>query len=564
MLGMKNRKYFFYAALLILVACKSIGPASVTEMDLSPAPVSDFWKNATVYFLLTDRFANGDPGNDQSLGRQADGALLRSFEGGDLSGITKKIEEGYFNELGVDALWMTPVWEQIHGSTDEGTGKTYAYHGYWAKDWTAIDPNYGTEADFAAMVEAAHAKGIRILMDVVINHTGPVTDQDPAWPETWVRTEPTCTYQDMETTIECTLVDNLPDIRTDSNEDVELPPFLVEKWKKEGRLKAEQKSLDKFFKRTGFPRSPRHHIIKWVTDWVRKYGIDGYRIDTAKHTEAEIWAELKREAVKAFDDWRKANPEKVLDDEEFYMVGEVYGFGVGGDSRAYSYGTEEVDFYDYGYESLINFSFKSDANNDYSRIFAKYNAALNDGPLDSVAILNYTASHDDGQPFDPLRRKAFEAGTKLLLSPGGVQIYYGDESARPLVVEGAVGDANLRSFMNWADIGQDNSRQGLLQHWQKLGQFRQANKAVGAGVHQDLQAAPYLFSRTLSDAKGRIKNKVLVGLDWKNGPKEIPVYDTFAEGTVLIDQYSGQKAAVKDGKVNIDSDYGIVLLAPQP
>jgi alpha-amylase len=72
-----------------------------------------------------------------------------------------------------------------------------------------------------------------------------------------------------------------------------------------------------------------------------------------------------------------------------------------------------------------------------------------------------------------------------------------------------------------------------------------------------------IYSRALVYSMGTIKNKILIGLDWKNGPKEIPVYDTFAEGSILIDHYSGQKAAVKDGKVNIDSDYGIVLLAPQ-
>ena len=147
-----------------------------------------FWKNATIYFLLTDRFANGDPDNDESLGRKKDGAVLRSFEGGDLRGIIQKIEEGYFNELGVDALWMTPVWEQVHGSIDEGTGKTYGYHGYWAKDWTAIDPNLGTQEDLKTLVDEAHKHGIRVLLDVIINHTGPVTDVDTKWPDEWVRT----------------------------------------------------------------------------------------------------------------------------------------------------------------------------------------------------------------------------------------------------------------------------------------------------------------------------------------------------------------------------------------
>ena len=120
---------------------------------LAPA---DFWNSATVYFLLTDRFANGDPDNDLALGRAQDGAVLRSFLGGDLAGVLRKLEEGYFDSLGVDAIWMTPFHEQIRGSTDEGTGKTYGYHGYWTQDWTAVDPALGTDEDLRALVDAAH------------------------------------------------------------------------------------------------------------------------------------------------------------------------------------------------------------------------------------------------------------------------------------------------------------------------------------------------------------------------------------------------------------------------
>ena len=149
--------------------------------------------------------------------------------GGDLIGLKNKIEEGYFTDLGVNAIWFTPVVEQIHGDTDETTGNTYGYHGYWAKDWTALDPNFGTKEDLEAVVKAAHRKGIRILMDVVLNHTGPVTDEDPVWPAEWVRTEPTCQFTTYENTTACTLVDNLPDVFTNSDEAVELPDALLAK-----------------------------------------------------------------------------------------------------------------------------------------------------------------------------------------------------------------------------------------------------------------------------------------------------------------------------------------------
>ena len=108
-----------------------------------------------------------------------------------MRGIIQKIDDNYFSDLGVNAIWMTPLVEQIHGPTNEGTGNTYAFHGYWAKDWTNLDPNFGTKEDLKELVEKAHVKGIRVVLDAVINHTGPVTKTDEVYPNTWVRTSPT-------------------------------------------------------------------------------------------------------------------------------------------------------------------------------------------------------------------------------------------------------------------------------------------------------------------------------------------------------------------------------------
>src|SRR6185295_3116746 len=125
-------------------------------------------------------------------------------------------------------------------------------------------------------------------------------------PRTWVRTGPNCTYQDYRTTVDCTLVATLPDVRTDHDTPVALPRALLAKWGREGRQRRELASLDAFFHRTGFPRAPRYYIIKWLTDWVREFGLDGYRVDTAKHFEASVSADLEREAGRAFADWKQA------------------------------------------------------------------------------------------------------------------------------------------------------------------------------------------------------------------------------------------------------------------
>ena len=537
-------------------AVRSVGERGAdTSAALSP---SAFWNSATIYFLLPDRFQNGDPGNDRALGRAHDGGLLRNFEGGDLAGVRRRIDEGYFDSLGVSAIWMTPFVEQIHGSVDEGSGKTYGFHGYWTRDWTAVDPALGTRDDLRALVDAAHRHGIRVIMDAVINHTGPVTAQDPPWPDDWVRTGPNCSYRDYATTVDCTLVATLPDIRTDRDDPVDLPPALVEKWRQEGRLDAERASLDAFFQRTGYPRAPRYYVIKWLTDWVRELGFDGYRIDTAKHFEASVSAELKKEADLAFADWKRAHPAQALDGLPFYMVGEVYGWQPG-QGRAYDFGDRTVDFFANGYDALINFGFKGDTAGSLDGLFTRYSAALQDGALRAVAVLNYISSHDDGSPYDPERRDPLGAGTRLLLAPGGAQIYYGDELARPLVVPGAKGDANLRSFMNWEDLERGGATTVVLRHWRTLGRFRRAHPAVGAGVHRTLQARPYIFSRTL-ETGGRA-DRVLVAMDQGEGAKTIRVFGVFRDGAELVDGYSGVGGIVRDGRLSLTTGSGLVLLA---
>jgi alpha-amylase len=144
----------------------------------APAPFS--WQNATVYFVLTDRFVNGDPSNDNSYGRHKDGMQeIGTFHGGDLKGLTSKLD--YLQQLGVNALWISSPLEQIHGWVGGGTKGDfphYAYHGYYTQDWTRLDANMGSEADLHTLVDEAHKRGIRILFDVVMNHTGYATLAD--------------------------------------------------------------------------------------------------------------------------------------------------------------------------------------------------------------------------------------------------------------------------------------------------------------------------------------------------------------------------------------------------
>ena len=515
------------------------------------------WEGANLYFLMTDRFLDGNNTKEVYFDRTRNTATLRGFEGGNMKGIIQKIDEGYFDKLGVNAIWFTPIVEQIHDGVDEGTGVTYGFHGYWTRDWTAIDPNFGTKKDLAELVTKAHAKGIRIVLDGVINHTGPVTDIDSVWPNEWVRTGPQCDYKNYENTTACTLVKNLPDVLTESNENVDLPPFLIEKWKKEGRYENEVASLDAFFKRTGYPRAPKYYIIKWLTDYILEFGIDGYRGDTVKHVDESVWTDFKTQCDYAFATWKKNNPTKVLDNNSFYTIGEVYNYSIS-NGQDFDFGDRKVNYFQHGFSNLINFEFKwNAAQKSYEELFSMYSNKLSN-ELKRFSVLNYISSHDDGKPFDPKRTKSIESGTKLLLTPGISQIYYGDETGRSLVIEGTQGDATLRSFMNWEDVKSNPETQKILSHWQKLGKFRKNHPAVGAGIHKEIYNKPYVFSRTFSN--GKYADQVVIGLELNKGKKEIPVGTIFKNGANIKDAYSGKTAVVSNGRVILDTDFDVVLL----
>lgn len=545
---MKPFTYLSAAILMLLVSCNA--ETKIEKIEGNKYFFS--WDSATVYFLLTDRFHRGES-NSFRQQEFKETAVLRGFEGGNIAGITEKINDNYFNQLGVDAIWLSPFVEQNYDATDEGTGVTYAYHGYWTRDWTALEPNFGNTDDLTEMIQTAHQKGIRIVMDAVLNHTGPVTPIDFKWPEEWVRTHPTCNFQDYDGTTSCTLVENLPDIRTESQNEVELPIFLVEKWKKEGRYEQEVNELNAFFERTKHPRTPSYYIVKWLTDYIKEYGINAFRVDTTKHADEYIWADLKKEAEYSFQHFKEQNPNYQFGDEDFYMVGEVYGYETS-KGKNYNFGDKTVNYFDYGYDALINFEFKNDTKADYESLFTKYSAILED-KAQYGGFLNYLQSHDDSYSFDVSRTQAIKTANALLLSPGAIQIYYGDESTRPLQIEDAVGDANLRSNMNWKDIEQDSSTQKILTHWRKLGLFRKKHKkSLALGEHQQLSDQPYYFSRSSQE------EQVIIGLELEQKLKEVVLEDKSLERSKWRDSYSNTDVEVINGVLSFESEFDTVLL----
>ncbi|WP_375748324.1 alpha-amylase [Vibrio sp. HN007] len=481
------------------------------------------WRNANIYFVMVDRFNNGDQSNDQSYGRQKDGKdEVGTFHGGDLKGVIEKLD--YIQSLGTDAIWLSPIVEQQHGFVgggEKGSFPFYGYHGYWTRDFTKIDENFGQDEDLKTLVEEAHKRGIKILLDAVLNHSGYSAIADlqfdgidvvtplSSWPDQWAKWKPTGDdnwhsyhkqvdygnpnwanwwgpdwvrtglpgYQAPGSSDTTLSLAGLPDFLTESDKHVTPPEWLLKNpgtrvTSKEGYTVAD-------------------YLIEWQTDWVKRFGIDGYRVDTVKHVEGDVWKRLKSEASSSLEQWRKENGKN---GQPFFMMGEVWGH------TAY-----RSPYFDDGFDALINFDMQKKMDKgavcltEMDRTYNSYaNTMVEEADFNPVS---YMSSHDTELFFS--RFKSFEmqrgAASALLLSPGAVQVYYGDEVGRNIGPYADDFHQGTRSDMVWK---LDDKQQTLLTHWKKLGKFRQAHPAIGAGKHAEIkQDGAYVFSRTLDDDK---------------------------------------------------------------
>jgi len=578
--------------LISLLGCTSHSPWQTQIYQERPLP-EFHWDNATVYFVMIDRFKNGNPKNDHNFGRFNDNVPdFATFHGGDLKGLTQVVQSGYFNDLGVNALWITSPLEQIHGWT-KGADKSFphfGYHGYYPLDFTSIDPNFGTEEELAQFIEEAHNKGLRVIMDVVMNHAGYLTLQDmhdfsigswsgdpiqphwrpgPGedwgywenyldlspnakdswakwWSPDWVRSY-LPGYPKPGTSETLLSSAGLPDFRTEETDHVSLPPFLAQK---KPELLGEEQG------------APKDFLISWLTSWVRKYGIDGFRIDTARHVELEVWEELISEAGKAFKEWKSDHPEKVLDDQDFWVTGEFWGHGVQKDAP-----------FTKGFDSVINFHFQVNADrsiDDFTRLeslYSRYAQEINSDP--EFNVLSYLSSHDTlifyNTPMainqfrvrgrNATKERQIKAGTILLMAPGGIQIFYGDEVAREYqFYTSSDPTQGTRSDFPWEKTEGD-----VHQHWQILGQFRRLHPCISSGKHQALQVSKdlYLFKRLQGD------DQVLIGITQQESIK-LNLADHWPVGTVLEDYYTGKEWIVEEHLLTIPvGSTGTLLLHKQ-
>lgn len=573
--------------------------ASYTSRYVDPSKEDPFtWDNVNAYFVLTDRFYNGDTRNDHSYFRQnglSGDENVATFHGGDLAGLTQKLD--YFDKLGVNAIWITAPYEQVHGwvSGKKGAFPHYAFHGYYTLDWSSMDQNMGTVEELRTFVNACHSKGIRVIMDIVMNHVGYNNTQDMvtfkhgytehtdgwlekalnpqtgkiewfandtvkwdndlwnnSWFGPWIRSFGYATGSEYGGSC-----GGLPDVKTELTTSVGIAPVHNTKWNSVDTAEYKASYYNPSVAdtdwlstngnyRTDMKVAPADYQVAWLSAWVREVGIDGFRCDTAKHVEPFRWGQLKDACTAALEAWRNDSSKSKLYngvdtgaadwDESFWMTGECFGWTAIGGSGGDYYGTGKFD-------SMINFSYNGSQGGGTSSSYpssSDWNTYLsintakkdddNNGNLNNV--LTYLSSHDTKlcRPSD-----AIAQGTMFTLLPGGIQIYYGDESSRPQAYLGC-GDTDMmtRGDMNWDEI--EGSKKAQVAHWGKVGNFRKYNPAVGAGVGSGTK-------RTYSGAAG--ENKVAIGI---NGTS-VDVSELFADGTTVYNWYDGTSAKVSGGKV---------------
>ena len=572
---------------------KSVDFKRIKEQSL-PEEEGFTWQNATSYYVILDRFYNGNSNNDNSYGRpQADatGSEIGTFHGGDIAGLTEKIKAGYFDKLGVNVLSISAPYEQIHGFVGggrQGEYARYAYDGYYALDYTAIDRNIGTIAEFKKFVTTAHKHDLRVVMDVVLNHPGNNTIQDmkqynfgnwvdkslnddwapstsgswkdyqngidytsgqPKWTNwwgpKWIRDDLPGYDSGGQTNLTKNL-NGLPDFKTEVNTDQGLPPILKTKWQQEKRGYQQWIVPAAQNLRKDLEIAPADYLIEWLTAWVEEFGIDGFRCRAVPYVEKERWGQLKSEAQQSLKNWRKSNPKAAGANwnEEFWMLGYVNAQGLV--KNDYYRDNNQDDIRDF--DSLLNTNFSSQQKlGRIGEIWGNYAIKINNDLNFNVMSYISSANRGLGGTDDKIT-----AATKLLLTPGGVQIFYGDEVNKQPPAYLSQEQA-AKSDYPW-----NNQDQKILKHWQKLGQFRQKHQAIGAG--QQIELANNTYGRTWDrDNDGINEDQVVVKVN-ASGQEKIKVEDIFKDGTQVRNFYTGDTAIVKNGTVQFKAVNGVVLI----
>ena len=485
------------------------------------------WDEAVIYFTVTDRFFDGDAGNNDAYGVGDYNTGKKggsSYHGGDFAGLNQKLD--YLKDLGVNTIWITPIVENITKDQhdNETDTATYGYHGYWASDFTKLNKHLGTEEQFKALLEAAHSKGMKIMVDVVLNHAGYETE---GYFNNILRDadgKPISMIRDDSNTIG-------GDDKYDSLSD--LPDFVTEN------------------------KAVTDQLVAWQTGWMSNYSIDYYRVDTVKHVETTTWAAFKNSLT-------KVNP-------DFKMIGEYSGAGYA--NNAGELGTGTMD-------ALLDFDFNDFAQNfvtgnisSVENSLQKRNSAINN----TATMGSFLSSHDE----DTLQYKLVSeskiseeeaynlmkvAATLQITAKGQPVIYYGEE-----IGQGGANNwplqTNRRDF-DWTELEKQKAdSSSIYNHYKTMIAIRNAYTDVFArGNRSTVAASDAEGYEVISRSYGT--DTLYVGMNVKETAKEVVIPVIAKAGTILTNLYDGKNYTVSaDQKVSVTipaaKEGGTIVLTEQ-
>lgn len=473
------------------------------------------WDEAVIYFAVTDRFFDGDSSNNDAYGTgnyaPAEGSM---YHGGDLAGLESKLD--YLQNLGVNTVWITPIVENIEDTLDcdgyDGQHNS-GYHGYWTSDFTQLNKHLGTQEELQELIDALHARGMKLMVDVVLNHAGYSTED--IFNNTYI--EGKNMLRDSSTTV-----------KGDDKKDAlsSLPDFVTE----DGQV--------------------RDLLIAWQTFWVSNYDIDYFRVDTVKHVDDTTWKAFKNALTYI--------------DPDFKMIGEYAGAGYA--TNAGQLRTGQMD-------SLLDFDFNDQAISFVSGNLStveNFMESRNAGIDNTATMGSFLSSHDEdglmyrlmneGSRVDSDKAHALMkvASTLQITAKGQPVIYYGEEL-------GLTGANNWpyqtnRYDMDWSIANDDND---MLGHYSKLLEIRNSYTDVFAKgsrttVSADDANGTLVASRSYGDTT------LYVGFNI-NENESRTVELKLAANTTYTDLYSNsQYQSDADGVVQIEipaaKDGGTVVL----
>ncbi|MEI2776837.1 MAG: alpha-amylase family glycosyl hydrolase [Tetrasphaera sp.] len=560
---------------------KDSPPARVTSpLKLSDTEVANLARRVApprhenFYFVMADRFANGDPGNDRG-GLSGDRTVTGfdpsdkgMYHGGDLAGLTAKLD--YVKGLGTTAIWLTPsfVNQPVQGS---GADVSAGYHGYWITDFTRIDPHLGTNDEMTALIDAAHARGMKVYFDIVTNHTADVIGYEGG--DTAYISKETKPYVDASGTVfddaklagqqsfPALTPDSFPHkpiFRSEADSKAKTPAWLNDPTLYHNRgdstFEGESSTYGDFYGLDDlFTENPTvvDGMIEIYQKWI-DFGIDGFRIDTVKHVNLQFWQRFGPALMEHA---------KAAGNDDFFMFGEVYDTDPAAMSQYSTVGALPATL-DFGFQSAaVDFASGRPATR-LQELYAADDDYL-DADSNAYALPTFLGNHDLGRvasflspsavdDSDLLRR--IELATALMyLTRGQPVVYYGDEQG----FIGAGGDKDARQDMFATKVeeyaadaivgGDAGSRDRydrgapLYRHIAELAKLRADHAALRTGIQIERYAADtegvYAFSRI--DRESNVEYLVAVN----NAADAQPVTVASASPGIRFDPVLGEVEA---------------------